>query len=120
MFGYQSNIFLHQYIGNIGIGFLLLFVLISFLIIVFNFSLNFNFKKKEKDDYEDDSFPGKNREKNDRYNTVEYSISEEDGISDSFENKEKDETNNTSDFEDINLDIKKIQIIIMKSLTVRK
>ena len=109
MFGYQSNIFLHQYIGNIGIGFFLLFVLISFLIIVFNFSLNFNFKKKEKDDFEDNSFSGTNREKNDRYNTVEYSISEEDGISDSIENKEKekDETNNTSDFEDVNLDIEK-------------
>ena len=109
MFGSQSNNFLHQYIGNIGIGFLLLFVLISFLIIVFNFSLNFNFKKKEKDDFEDNSFSGSNREKNDRYNTVEYSISEEDGISGSIENKEKekDETNNTSDFEDVNLDIEK-------------
>jgi DNA segregation ATPase FtsK/SpoIIIE, S-DNA-T family len=106
MFGYQSNLFLHQFIGNIGIGFLLFFILISFLIIAFNFSLNFKFKKKEKDD-DEESISKTNREKTDRYNTAEYSISEEESISDLNENEDKNELNNNSDFEDINLGIEK-------------
>jgi len=108
MFGYESNIFLNQFIGNIGIGFLLFFILISFLIIAFNFSFSFKFKKKEKDDEENKPIFKTNKEKIDRYNTIEYSISEEESINGSNENEDKNEVNNTSDFDDINLDIEKI------------
>ncbi len=76
-FGAYTAEWLEHALGKIGTGFLLLFILFSFLIIAYNFSLGFLkflnvFKKKEKD-----KSKSSNKPKEDIYNTVEYSVDEE-------------------------------------------
>jgi len=98
-FGKYCSDWLSLHIGKIGTGFLLLFVLLSFLIISYNFSFSFLKgirlpKRKEKD-----SNPKSTNPKEDLYNTVEYSIDDED-------NKNEEEQNGntviTTEFGDKN------------------
>jgi len=65
------------WLGNVGAGFLLLFILLSFLIISYNFSFDFlNTIKwpKKKDSKQNSKTKGP---KEDIYNTVEYSVTED-------------------------------------------
>ncbi|MCD4682025.1 MAG: DNA translocase FtsK, partial [Bacteroidales bacterium] len=77
-FGAYTTDWLEQALGKIGTGILLLFILFSFLIIAYNFSFGFLnflkvFKRKEKD-----RSKSSNKPKEDLYNTVEYSVNDED------------------------------------------
>ena len=76
-FGVYTNIWLALTIGKVGTGILLLFVLLSFLIINYDLSFNFLknltlFQKNEKDDVKESKPP-----KEDLYNTVEYSVEDD-------------------------------------------
>jgi len=87
--GYQSAIWLESVLGKSGTGILLFFLFITFLIIVYN--LSFNWKKREKnnedetdEDEESDELVLTNKNqatnspfKEDKYNTVEFSIKDE-------------------------------------------
>jgi len=84
IFGYELNNYLDGFVGSPGTIFLLVFVLFGFLIINFNF--NWSFKKK-KENIVDPENPSKNNPttiKEDIYNTVEFSVTEDD----SFEKKD--------------------------------
>ncbi len=76
-FGAYTSGWLEQALGKIGAGILLLFILLSFLIVNYNISLSFLksfsfFRRKEK------NRPiSSNQPKEDIYNTVEYSVDEE-------------------------------------------
>jgi len=83
IFGYEVNNYLDGFIGPPGTIFLLIFVLFGFLIINFNF--NFRRKKKDAtpDDGADDPDPSAKRSnspKEDIYNTVEFSVTEDENI----------------------------------------
>lgn len=76
-FGIYTTGWLEQALGKIGTGVLLLFILFSFLIIAYNFSLDFlkpfySFKKKGNKKQ-----AKANQPKEDLYNTVEYSVDDE-------------------------------------------
>ena len=87
--GYQSAIWLESILGKSGTALLLFFLFITFLIIVYN--LSFHWKKRKKDDEEEAdeeldeiTLINKNQAiannspiKEDRYNTVEFSIKDE-------------------------------------------
>ncbi len=93
IFGYQSNIWLEGIIGNIGTGILLLFILMSFFTIVYNFPFTlFKSKPKVAGDKGDINNKIKNNyEKYDKYNTVEFSVTEDDNlINKDFKDEEKD------------------------------
>ena len=77
-FGIYTTGWFEQALGKIGTGILLLFILFSFLIIAYNFSLDFlkpfyPFKKKVNKKSGTTNLP-----KEDLYNTVEYSVDDED------------------------------------------
>jgi S-DNA-T family DNA segregation ATPase FtsK/SpoIIIE len=96
IFGHEINNYLDGFIGPPGTIFLLIFVLVGFLIINFNFKLGRG-KKKEKP-FDDDDPPGtrSNSPKEDLYNTVEFSVTEDESIEqadqndDTADNKEND------------------------------
>jgi S-DNA-T family DNA segregation ATPase FtsK/SpoIIIE len=93
VFGYQSNIWLEGIIGNIGTGILLLFIFISFFTIVYNFPFTlFKSKPKVAGDIGDINNKIKNNyEKYDKYNTVEFSVTEDDNLTNKdFKDEEKD------------------------------
>lgn len=79
VFGYQSNIFLLQFIGLPGIIIGLIFIMISYLMISFKFSFGFlkkiKFSKKLSETVDNTS--NKNIPRSDKYNTVEFSVSED-------------------------------------------
>ncbi|MBC34937.1 MAG: cell division protein FtsK [Bacteroidetes bacterium] len=97
VFGYQSNELLMQFIGLPGIVIGLIFIMISYLMISFKFSFGFLQKlkfTKEKNTEEIDSeseITLKNKQKEDKYNTVEFSVSEDDDIK-KPESEAKEET----------------------------
>lgn len=83
IFGYEINNYLDGFIGPPGTIFLLVFVLFGFLILHFNF----NFRRKKKDSTPDDGADGpdlfvkrSNNPKEDIYNTVEFSVTEDENI----------------------------------------
>ncbi|RLD80685.1 MAG: DNA translocase FtsK [Bacteroidetes bacterium] len=78
IFGYELNNYLDGFVGPPGTIFLLVFVFFGFLIINFNFKLGF--RKKEPKESADDDNPGKNKPKEDIYNTVEFSVTEDEKI----------------------------------------
>jgi len=88
-FGAYTNMWLAQAIGKIGTGILLLFILLSFLII--NFDLTFNFLKNLNifQKKESDKLKGVNSPKEDLYNTVEYSVEDEEEEDDFFKPEEQ-------------------------------
>ncbi len=95
IFGYQSNIWLEGIIGKIGTGILLLFILMSFFTILYNFPFTlfkFKFKPKVAGDKGDINNKFKNNnEKYDKYNTIEFSVSEDDNLKNKdFKDEEKD------------------------------
>jgi S-DNA-T family DNA segregation ATPase FtsK/SpoIIIE len=93
IFGYQSNIWLEGIIGKIGTGILLLFILMSFFTILYNFPFTlFKSKPKIAGDNGDISNKTKNNnERYDKYNTVEFSVTEDDNLTNKdFKEKEKD------------------------------
>jgi S-DNA-T family DNA segregation ATPase FtsK/SpoIIIE len=83
-FGADTNKWLAQTIGKTGTGILLLFVLLSFLII--NFDLKFDFLKNLKifKKKGDDDLKGANLPLEDKYNTIEYSVEDEEEEDDFF------------------------------------
>jgi S-DNA-T family DNA segregation ATPase FtsK/SpoIIIE len=89
IFGVEINQWLETFLGKIGTGILLLFLLLSFLII--NFDLTFNFLKnlnvfqKKKSD----KLKVVNSPKEDLYNTVEYSVDDEEEEDDFFKPEEQ-------------------------------
>lgn len=82
VFGYESSLWLEGVTGKVGTIIILLFVLISVLIITFNFPALFSAKAKSRKQTADDAGGDVNKasadEKEDKYNTVEFSVSEED------------------------------------------
>ncbi len=79
-FGHQINLILKDLIGIPGILISLIFIFISYLIISFNFPI-YLFKKKRKTESTDDEpeqlpLPS-NKLKGDKYNTVEFSVGED-------------------------------------------
>jgi len=79
IFGYEINSYLDGFIGPPGTIFLLLFVLVGFLIINFNFKLGFKKKPKTPEtDNPADTRP--NSPKEDIYNTVEFSVTEDEAL----------------------------------------
>ncbi|MCB0805228.1 MAG: DNA translocase FtsK [Bacteroidales bacterium] len=80
-FGSYYSDWLSRYLGKLGTGLLLLFIMLSYLIISYNFSFDFlsslfTFKKKGT---ESDLSKSKNQ-KEDIYNTVEYAVDDEDDV----------------------------------------
>ena len=107
-FGDYTSGWLVEALGKIGAGILLLFILFSFLIINFNFSLNFIksfsfFKRKEKD-----KPVSSNKPKEDLYNTIEYSVDDEDNEGFSLVNSE----NETGSPGDENTDMSEPVIVV--------
>jgi len=79
IFGYEINNYLDGFIGPPGTIFLLIFVLFGFLIINFNFKSPF----KKKEPKEEDTAPSDEKNsaiKEDIYNTVEFSVTEDETI----------------------------------------
>lgn len=93
LLGQELNIIMVKLIGKVGLIFLLIFIPATFLLIKFKFS----FKRKLKETGEELS-EDKNDEKKsdsignssleDKYNTVEFSVTEDSGIDDDFEKKD--------------------------------
>lgn len=79
VFGYEGVIWLEGLLGKIGTGFLLFLFLLSILIISFNFPSYFK-KWKDASNIVEDDDQEKPGPKEDKYNTTEFSVEEEDGI----------------------------------------
>ena len=82
IFGYEINNYLDGFIGPPGTIFLLIFVLFGFLIINFNFRSPFK-RKNSKDNESDDEKLSNNKSgeiKEDIYNTVEFSVTEDEAV----------------------------------------
>ncbi len=91
--GQELNNVLVQLIGNVGLVFFLIFVPAIFILIKFKFK--FNFKRKPKtfsDEFpegeNDEDVPGRSRNSlaEDKYNTVEFSVTEEPEVNTENEN----------------------------------
>jgi S-DNA-T family DNA segregation ATPase FtsK/SpoIIIE len=96
IFGYEINNYLDGFIGPPGTIFLLIFVLFGFLIINFNFRLRLSGRKKGSDDVPVDDEPvdsGRNTNKEDLYNTVEFSVTEDEHIKNPGHDDEEEEAN---------------------------
>ncbi len=92
VFGYQMNLLLLQFIGLPGVIITLIFIFICYLVIFYNFKLSPiklpKREKKEKPEYD----PKTNKSKGDKYNTVEFSVSEDDDFEvQTKEEQEKEE-----------------------------
>ena len=104
IFGYEINHYLDGFVGRPGTIFLLIFVLLGFLIINFNFKNPFSRKEKPGGD-DDPGNPGSrsNEPREDLYNTVEFSVTEDESIADKNTGLDDDdiplETSNTDDDE---------------------
>jgi S-DNA-T family DNA segregation ATPase FtsK/SpoIIIE len=87
VFGIEIDKWLEVFLGKIGTGILLLFILLTFLIINHNLSFDF-IKQMDIFQAKDKSLmPGENSPKEDLYNTVEYSVNEEDEEDDFFKSE---------------------------------
>lgn len=96
IFGYQITLWLNGVVGNIGTALLLIFLVFTIVMLSFKFRLP---KRKEKKKSSDPSAKkDTNTEKEDLYNTVEFSVTEDDNIKDK-KNTFKD-TELTSDIEE--------------------
>ena len=83
IFGYEINNYLDGFIGQSGTIFLLIFVLFGFLIINFNFRWPFKKKNPKVIKNKDNQDPSDNKSteiKEDIYNTVEFSVSEDESL----------------------------------------
>ncbi len=76
--GNQLNIWLLAYLGNIGLIFLFIFIPVVFAIIDFRFTLFKFVSKKEKE--EEETTESKTKPAADLYNTVEFSVTEEEEV----------------------------------------
>ncbi len=92
-FGLQTSRWMEGIIGPIGSGILLFFLLMTFLIIVFNFSFTFSIFKSKNKNTEPDTINGSenNIPPEDKYNTHEFAITEDEGVD--LEIKEKNKEN---------------------------
>ncbi len=92
-FGLQTSLWMEGIIGPIGSGILLFFLLMTFLIIVFNFSFTFSIFQSKNKNIEPYTINGSenNIPPEDKYNTHEFAITEDDGID--FEIKEENREN---------------------------
>ena len=88
--GKQLNIWLHPYVGNIGLIFILIFVPAIFILIDYQFS----FRRKRKDQLDKKSGSSGNDASSDIYNTIEFSV---DDNEDEFINVKKDQNSEDSD-----------------------
>ncbi len=95
IFGHQASIWLSGLVGKVGTAFILVFVL--FAIIMFSFRISFRKPGKDKritepDDDPDNGSPGKdNKQKEDIYNTIEFSVDDKEESPDS--NKKTKDSN---------------------------
>ncbi|MCF8228307.1 MAG: DNA translocase FtsK [Bacteroidales bacterium] len=82
VFGYEISQWLEGVIGWVGTVILLLFVLLSVIIIAFNLPGFFKKRKKRKKETEEagEGNRPKRDEPEDKYNTVEFSVTEDEGI----------------------------------------
>ncbi len=83
IFGYEINNYLDGFVGPPGTIFLLIFVLFGFLIINFNFKFKSPFKKripKQEQENPESADSKHNEVKEDIYNTVEFSVTEDESI----------------------------------------
>lgn len=78
VFGYEATLYLQGTIGKVGLAFLLLFILFAFLILNFRFPFNLKGKKKIKEVGTEDNKA--NLPKEDKYNTVEFAVTEDEAI----------------------------------------
>jgi len=80
LLGYQINVWLSQYVGNVGEVFILIFVVAIFILIDYQFSFIKKKKKarakKEEEKKKEQSEDAKNIP-SDKYNTVEFSIDDD-------------------------------------------
>lgn len=90
VFGYQINLILIKFIGLPGVLIVLIFILVSYLIIFFNFPVKlFNVVDSKKEAPTEEK---KNKIKEDKYNTVEFSVSEDEDFKvDLMEEEEEEE-----------------------------
>ncbi|MEA3478105.1 MAG: DNA translocase FtsK 4TM domain-containing protein, partial [Bacteroidota bacterium] len=86
VFGYEATLYLQGTIGKVGLTFLLLFILFAFLILNFRFPFNLKRKKKIKEVDSEDSKA--NLPKEDKYNTVEFAVTEDEAIAGEKEKEE--------------------------------
>jgi S-DNA-T family DNA segregation ATPase FtsK/SpoIIIE len=78
-FGYVASEWLKGIMGAAGLVFLLLFILFAFLAINFRFPFNLKKRKKDRNKEEDDK-QSANVIKEDKYNTVEFAVTEDESI----------------------------------------
>nr|MCD4773031.1 DNA translocase FtsK [Bacteroidales bacterium] len=106
-FGLQTALWMDSIVGTFGTGILLFFLLISFLIIVFNIPFTFSiFKSKSKNPEPDTN----NRSINnippeDKYNTLEFAITEDEGVNAEKNEENRTDTANTPELETTNNDV---------------
>jgi len=122
VFGYQINLILIRFIGLPGVLIALVFILVSYLIVFFNFPIKlFNVAASKK---EIDPEIKKSEIKDDKYNTVEFSVSEDEDFEvDLKETEEKEEeielepiiTENFEKIEEEILDEEGIELTIEKT-----
>jgi S-DNA-T family DNA segregation ATPase FtsK/SpoIIIE len=95
--GWQSAIWLQGIFGKPGLGILLFFSLMSFLVLVYNINIHFNRNRKDKEGTIIDEETGeiiyvsnskysyRNNLKEDKYNTAEFAVKDEDILDDEYE-----------------------------------
>ena len=90
-FGFVASEWLKGTIGAAGLVFLLLFILFAFLAINFRFPFNLKRKRKDRKKQKEDK-----REasviKEDKYNTVEFAVTEDESIADEEKEEPQEET----------------------------
>jgi len=91
IFGHELNNYLDGFIGPPGTIFLLVFVLVGFLIINFNFRLGYRKKKEKPLDDDNPSGARSNSPREDIYNTVEFSVAEDESIEQADQNDDAGE-----------------------------
>ncbi len=89
LIGQELNVLLVKLIGNVGLVFFLIFVPAIFVLIKFKFKLNFWKKAKAEDEILPDDDEPSDRSRNslaeDKYNTVEFSVTEEPRVTEEAE-----------------------------------
>ncbi|MDZ7740232.1 MAG: DNA translocase FtsK 4TM domain-containing protein [Bacteroidota bacterium] len=93
VFGYEISSWSEGVLGWVGTAIILIFIFLCVLIIAFNLPGFFTIKKRSNRDTEDEENNGnilKPADREDKYNTVEFSVSEDEGLNDSEENETED------------------------------
>ncbi len=106
VFGYEGSQWLEAILGKIGTGFILFFILLVIIIITFNFPHFIKkriqkAKTKEKESFETQQYQTKPQD-NDKYNTVEFSVTEDED----FEKPNVDNPEETTGHTGSNIDTK--------------